>query len=433
MGSDLKKKLGLLGLTTSGVGLILGAGIYAIIGQAAGLAGPQLWLSFLIGAIISSFTGLTYAELATAIPMAAAEYNYFQQAFRNKLGAFLVGWTIIITESFASATVALSFAGYIQGFLDAPLVPVAVLLIVALSIVNYYGIEFSSRLNIVFTAIEAAGLLLIIYLGLPFLGSVDYLSSPTGYTGILQGSALIFFAYIGFEDIANLAEETSRPDKIVPRAFILSIAVTAILYVLVAISTVSLLDWRELSMSTSPLADAAAQSLGDSAFVLLSAIALFATSNTVLILLIVCSRTIYGMAREGRMPRPLSKVSKTGSPTLAVVLSLTLASLFALLENLGLVAEVTNLGTFITFVSVNLSAIWLRIKKPDMDRPFKTPFSIGNVPLIPLLGLLSSTLLITQLSIRSIIYGALSLLLGLLFYWFCKTPLARRLQCGIEK
>ncbi len=433
MGSDLKKKLGLLGLTASGVGLILGAGIYAIIGEAAGLAGTQLWLSFLVGAFISIFTALTYAELSTAIPRAAAEYSYFQEAFQNRLGAFLIGWTVIITESFASATVALSFAGYMQGFLDTPITPVAVLLLIVLSLVNYYGIEFSSKINLIFTVVEASGLILIIYLGLPHLGSVDYLSSPTGFTGVLRGAALIFFAYIGFEDIANLAEETSNPERDIPKAFILSMAVTALLYVLVALSAVSLLDWRELSASSSPLADAAAQSLGANAFLLLSLIALFATANTVLILLIVCSRTIFGMAREGRMPKPLSRVSKVGSPTLAVVLSLALASMFTLLENLGLVAEITNLGTFITFASVNLSAIWLRIKMPDLKRPFKTPFKIGDIPLIPLVGLLSSGLLITQLSYRSLIYGAMSLFLGLVFYWFCKTPLARRLQCDIEE
>ncbi len=175
MESDLKKTLGLLGLTASGVGLILGAGIYAIMGEAAGLAGPQLWLSFLIGALISSFTGLTYAELSTSIPKAAAEYSYFQEAFQNNLGSFLVGWTIIVTESVASATVAISFSGYFRGFLNLPVTPVAIILILVLSMINYYGIEVSSRVNILFTLIEAGGLIFIIYLGLPYLGSVDYL------------------------------------------------------------------------------------------------------------------------------------------------------------------------------------------------------------------------------------------------------------------
>jgi basic amino acid/polyamine antiporter, APA family len=433
MESDLKRKLGLFSLTTSGVGLILGAGIYAIIGEAAGLAGPQLWLSFLIGAFISSFTGLTYAELATTIPKAAAEYNYVQTAFQNNLGSYLVGWTIIMTESFASATVALAFAGYLQAFINISVVLIALILLLILSIINFLGIEFSSRLNIIFTIIEAFGLILVIYLGLPKIGSVNYSYSPLGLSGVLQGSALIFFAYIGFEDIANLAEETKEPEKNIPRAFIISIVTTAILYVLVSVSAVSLLDWKLLSESSAPLADAAAQVLGDTSFVLLSVIALFATSNTVLILLIVCSRTIFGMARERRMPRLFSKVSKRGTPTLAVALSFSLAGIFSLLENLGLVAEISNLGTFITFASVNLSAIWMRIKYPDLDRPFKTPFTIGKIPLIPLIGLFSSTLLITQLRYDSLIYGAITIVFGFIFYRFCKTGLAKGLECNIEE
>jgi len=250
---------------------------------------------------------------------------------------------------------------------------------------------------------------------------------------VLQASALIFFAYIGFQDIANLAEDAENPEKNLSKALILSIVITSLLYISVAFASVSLVDWKQLSMSASPLALAASQSLGLSSFVLLSIIALFATSNTVLILLIVCSRTIYGMARESRLPRPFSKISKRGSPALAIVLAFILASAFTLLKNLGLVAEITNFGTFITFTSVNLSAIWLRYKRPELKRPFKTPIEIRRIPIIPLIGLLSSWLLITQLKIEAIIIGILALIIGLAFYWFCKTPLAKRIQCDIKE
>lgn len=431
MGSELKKKLGILGLSMYGVGLILGAGIYAIIGEAAGTAGPPLWLSFLIGAFISSFTGLTYAELATAIPKAAAEYSYFQRASQSSLGSFLVGWITIITASVATATVAISFSGYLKGFLNTRGIPVALLLMLVFSLVNYYGIEFSSKINLIFTLIEVLGLVLVIYLGIPHLGTVDYLEFPTGVSGVIKGAALIFFAYIGFEEIANLAEEASNPEKDIPRAFIFSIIITSILYVLVALSVVSLLNWRELGRSSSPLAEAAAQALGPDAFLIISVIALFATANTVLIFLIVCSRMIFGMARDGKMPRPLSRVSKRGTPTLAIVTSFALAAFFSLLANLSLVAEITNLGTFITFASVNLSAIWLRIKMPELPRPFKTPFTLGKIPLIPLIGLLSSGFLITQLSLESIIYGSGIIIVGIMIYFFCKTSLAEKLQCKI--
>ncbi|MCW4039238.1 MAG: APC family permease [Candidatus Bathyarchaeota archaeon] len=431
MGTSLKQKIGLFGLTASGIGIILGAGIYAIIGEAARLAGPSVWLSFLLGAFISAFTGLSYAELSTSIPKAAAEYSYMQEATQNSLASFLVGWIIIITESVAAAAVAISFGGYLSGLFGTPKIVFALALLVGLSLLNYLGIELSNQINIVFTIIEVVGLLIIIALGIPLLGSMDYLSFPQGFNGILQGSALIFFAYIGFENIANLAEESKNPFKDMPRAIIVSIIFTSFIYVLVALSAVSLVDWRELSQSTSPLALAASKALGQSAFNLLSVIALFATANTVLILLIVCSRTIFGMAREGRLPKPLSNLSNKGSPTPAIALSLGLAVAFSLLENLSLVVEITNLGTFITFTSVNLSAIILRVREPDKQIPFKTPFQIGKIPIIPLIGLLSSGLLITQLSQLAIIIGGITILVGFSFYRFCKTPFAKRIQCEI--
>jgi len=299
MGRELRRKIGLSSLTSYGVGMILGAGIYALIGSAAGVAGNSVWMSFLLGALISSFTGLSYAELSSMIPKAAAEYYYAKEAFRSNLVPFLIGWIIIFTEAVATSTVALGFGGYFNGLFGAPMVLTSLILIILLSLLNFLGIEESSRLNIIFTIIEASGLLLILIIGIPYLGKVDYFEASQGLQGILKASTLIFFAYLGFEDIVNLAEESKNPERNIPKALILSIIMTALLYVLVAVATVSLADWQELGSSTSPLAYAASRSLGQSAFLSMSAIALFATSNTVLILLIVTSRMIYGMAKDG--------------------------------------------------------------------------------------------------------------------------------------
>ncbi len=399
--------------------------------MAANLAGNQLWVSFLLGAFISSFTGLSYAELSTTIPKAAAEYSYVQESFKTPLGSFLVGWMIIFTESVAAATVALAFGGYFHGVVGNPITVVAVVLILVLSLLNYVGIELSNKINIVFSLIEIGGLILIIFIGIPYLGSVNYMESPYGIRGVLQGSALIFFAYIGFEDIANLAEESKNPEKDMPRALLLSILITAFLYLFVALAAVSVVDWSKLGISAAPLALIASKSLGTSAFGSLSVIALFATANTVLILLIVCSRTIYGMARDGRFPSPFSSLSKMGTPTFAIILTALLSLLFTLPQNLKLIAEITNFGTFVTFCSVNLSAIRLRYTRPDLKRPFKTPFTIGKMPIIPLIGLLSSGMLITQLSVQAVIIGLCFLLIGVIFFWFCKSSLGKRLHCGI--
>jgi len=353
----LTKKIGLIGLIASGIGMILGAGIYALIGSAAGISGNSVWLSFLLGAFISSFTGLSYAELSSAIPKSAAEYFYVKEAFSNRLLPSIIGYVIIFTEIFAASTVAMGFAGYLTGLLGYPIVLTSLVLIVTLSFLNFVGIQESSRLNIIFTLIEVSGLILIVVLAIPFLGTVNYFEMPNGFQGILKASILIFFAYLGFEDIVNISEEAKNPERDVPKALIISVIITAIIYFIVAIATVSLADWQELGTTSSPLAFAASKAIGQKAFFVLSIIALFATSNTVLILLIVTSRMIYGMARDKALPVSLSKISKRGTPWVAILLTMILSSLFIFLGNIEFVAEITNFGTFIIFISVNLSAI----------------------------------------------------------------------------
>jgi len=376
-----------------------------LIGSAAGISGNSVWLSFLLGAFISSFTGLSYAELSSAIPKSAAEYFYVKEAFSNRLLPSIIGYVIIFTEIFAASTVAMGFAGYLTGLLGYPIVLTSLVLIVTLSFLNFVGIQESSRLNIIFTLIEVSGLILIVVLAIPFLGTVNYFEMPNGFQGILKASILIFFAYLGFEDIVNISEEAKNPERDVPKALIISVIITAIIYFIVAIATVSLADWQELGTTSSPLAFAASKAIGQKAFFVLSIIALFATSNTVLILLIVTSRMIYGMARDKALPVSLSKISKRGTPWVAILLTMILSSLFIFLGNIEFVAEITNFGTFIIFISVNLSAILLRYRKPNLRGKFRTPFTIGKIPVFPLIGLLSSGLLITQFNVNVIAFG----------------------------
>jgi APA family basic amino acid/polyamine antiporter len=412
----LERKVGLIGLTASGVGMILGAGIYALIGNAAGIAGNSVWVSFALGAFISSFTGLSYAELSSMIPKAAAEVSYAKATFKGDMAPFLIGWIIIFTETVSTATVALGFGGYFKGLFEFPIELAAIILIVLLSVMNFIGIEESSKLNIVFTLIEAAGLFMIIWLGIPFLGRVNLLESIDGFQGILKASTLIFFAYLGFEDIVNLAEESKKPEKNIPKALIFSVIITALFYVFVAIAAVSLADWKDLGNSSSPLAFAASKALGPNAFLVMSGIALFATSNTVLILLIVTSRMIYGMAKNGYLPVSFSKISKRGSPWISVLITLIISLVFVLLSNIEFVAEITNLGTFITFASVNLTAILLRVRKPEWKRPFKTPLSIKKIPLIPLFGLLSCSLMVSQFRLDAIGLIVIVILAGIIVH-----------------
>jgi APA family basic amino acid/polyamine antiporter len=417
MKPSLRREIGLFEAVAFGVGTILGAGIYALIGPASGLAGNAVWISFVIGAVISSFTGLSYAELSTMFPKAAAEYVFAREAFNSRFWAFLLGWLIVFAGVVSVSTVAIGFASYLKSYLNLPVPILAIILIGFLSLVNYAGIEESSRVNIVFLIVEVFGLLFVTILGFSLFPSVNYLETTSGTGGVLAASALIFFAYLGFEDIVNIAEEMENPEKTIPKALILSIVVATVFYVLVAVATVSLADWRQLSTSSAPLAYAVSRVLGANAFLMLSVIALFATANTVLILLVVGSRMVYGMSRDGALPAAFSNIDeRTGVPRIAIFTTMVLSMVFASLGDLRLIAGVTNFATFLIFAFVNFSLIWLRHKQPGLRRPFRVPLNIGWFPLIPFLGLISCMFLLLHISSSAMIIGSVALGLGAIVY-----------------
>jgi len=412
----LTRSIGLFEAVAYGVGIILGAGIYVLIGPATGLAGNSVWVSFIIGALISSLTGLSYAELSTMFPKAAAEYIYVKRAFKNDLLAFLTGWLIIFTGIVSISTVALGFGGYFKAIFAFPIFLSALILIILLSVLNFIGIEKSSKVNIIFTAIEVGGLLIVIILGMSKIGTVNYFEAPN-ISGVFGAAALMFFAYLGFEDIVNIAEETSNPQKNLPRALLLSIIITAIFYVLVGLAVVNLANWQVLSVSQAPLSFAVSTVLGPNGFSIMSYIALFATANTVLITSIVGSRMIYGMAKDNAIPNILSKVhKKTKTPWIAILTTMIFSMFFIFLGDIELIANITSLGVFITFALVNLSLIWLRYNKPNLKRPFKVPLNIKKFPVIPFFGLISCLLMLTQFDLFVILFGLVLIGSGVLVY-----------------
>lgn len=418
---QLKRQLGLFQTTMYGVGLILGAGIYVLIGEAANAAGNMIWVSFILSAVIAAFTGLSYAELASMYPKAAAEYVYVRNAFRNNFVAFIIGWLITFTTVLAASTVAVGFGGYFAGFYGLPVQASAVLLIIMLSFLNFYSIRESSRMNVIFTIIEVAGLAFIIYLGFTFVGTeqVDYFENPFGISGIFAAVALAFFAYIGFENIANIAEETRNPTRTLPRALILSLAITAAVYILVSIAAINALGWQDLGASLAPLADVASRALGSGGSFALSVIALFATTNTVLVLLVAGSRILYGMAEQRSMPSPLARIhARTGTPGVAVFAIMAAAVAFVFAGNITTIANITVFTIVIIFASVNLALIWLRYKEPNMDRPFRVPLNVGKFPVLPFLGLATAVAGATQFDAYVVSVGMGVIGAGALFYLF---------------
>lgn len=412
----LKRTLGLFEVTMYGVGIILGAGIYALIGKAAGIAGPALWAAFGIGGFVALLTGLSYAELGAMFPKEAAEFVYTKKAFGRSLLSFLVGWLIIIVGCVAAATVALGFGGYFQAITGVPQLAAAVGLIAVMSYLNFYGIKESSRANILFTIIEASGLILIILLGLGHLGSVNYLEAPAGIEGIFMAAILVFFAYLGFEDIVNIAEETKKPTRVIPRALLLSILITTIIYVLVSVSAVSILPWQTLGTSAAPMADIAQTALPGLGPIM-AFIALFATANTVLVLLIVESRMAWGMAHAKALPKPLALIHpRRCTPWTAIIATSLLTVAFVFFGNIRTVAEITDFGAFLIFLSVNVSLIWLRFTRPNIRRPFKVPLNIGRFPVLPALGAAFCVGMLFFFSWQVVSIGIAILVIGVLFH-----------------
>ena len=411
--------MGLFQITMYGVGLILGAGIYVLIGEASGFAGNSMWISFGLGAIVAIFAGLSYSELTALFPKAAAEYVFVKNAFKSDFIGFIIGWLTAITSMIVGATVALGFGGYFAQFLDLPIVVSAVLLLAGLSFVNFIGIKHSAWMNTVFALVTIAGLGIIIVLGIFFEpeNSIDYFEAPNGITGIILAFVLIFFAFIGFEDMANVAEEVKRPQKTIPRAIILSVLITAVIYILVSLSSVKILNWQELGASSAPLADVATKGLGLGGGITLTAIALFATASTVLITLVAGARILYGMARDGSLPMLLSKVhSKTGTPWIAVIGIFVTSVVFAFVGDIVIVANIVVFAVVITFAMVNLAVILLRYVQPDVERPFKVPLNVGKFPILPLFGFAVTVYMAIQFELEIILVGLGIIGAGAVFY-----------------
>ena len=417
--SELKRHMGLFHLTMYGVGLILGAGIYVLIGEATAFAGNSVWISFLFGIIIAMFAGLSYAELIALFPKAAAEYTFVKHAFKNNFIAFIIGWLTAITSMITAATVSLGFGGYLAQFVNLPITISAVLLIGGLSLVNFIGIKESTWANTIFAIVTAGGLVLIIFLGMTYetTESIDYFEMPHGTTGIILAFVLIFFAFIGFEDMANVAEEVKRPKKTIPRAIILSVIITGILYILVSLSVVRVINWEELGQSAAPLAAIAERSLGIQGSIALSAIALFATASTVLITLVAGSRILYGMAHNKSLPLSLGKIhSKTKTPWIAVIGILITSIAFTLIGDIVIVANITVFAVVITFAMINLSVIVLRYTEPNLERSFRVPVNIGRFPLLPLFGFGVTIYMAIQFEMEVMLVGFAIMAAGALFY-----------------
>jgi APA family basic amino acid/polyamine antiporter len=379
-----------------------------------------------VGALLAALTGLSYAELAALFPSAGAEYEFARRAF-NEFTGFLAGWMMAGANIVASAAVSIGFGHYVRHFIDVDASVAAVGLLAALTTVVSLGVQRSIWLSVGLVALQVGGLLIVIAAGVPHVGDHSLTAGSTA-SGVLAGAALVFFAFIGFDEVATLAEETHDPRRMVPLALMLGLGISTALYVGVGIAAVSVVGAEALANSDRPLGLVIEEDLGARAGDVIAVIAIASTTNTTLLLLTTSTRLLFGMSRGGALPRYLGRLGRLGkAPWLAALATFACAVPFTLSGRIGFVAEVTNFAIYAIFIAVNLSVIRLRFLMPNVERAFRIPLTFRGVPLPAGAGIVATLLMMAYLDSAAWILGGLMIASGIAA-WFVGPYLGRQPQ-----
>ncbi len=435
-GKGMKKTLGALNLTTLGIGAIIGAGIFVITGQAAATySGPAIVLSFILAGIACGFAGLCYAEFASMIPVSGSAYTY-AYATMGELVAWIIGWDLILEYIFAASTVAVGWSGYVVSFLKefglhvkpeltaawgtklinlpgegwvqltkelqeslaakgiglstleqtAGIVNLpAVLAIGVLTMLLYVGIQESAKFNNLMVVVKVIVILLFIAIGFAYINSDNWFPfvpanngefGHFGFSGIIRGSATIFFAYIGFDSVSTAAQEAKNPQRDMPIGILASLAICTVLYILVALVLTGIVKYDQLNVSA-PIA-LAVDKMGAGMVwfkYLIKIGAIAGLSSAMLVMLMGQPRIFYSMSIDGLLPKVFSSVHpKFKTPHFSTVVTGIWAMLIAGLVPMNILGDLVSIGTLLAFIIVCLGVLVLRYTKPELNRPFKTPF-----------------------------------------------------------
>lgn len=365
----LLRVLGLPLLILYGVGVTVGAGIFVMIGTVVGIAGPRAPLAFLLAAAIAGVTAVSYATLSRGFPRAAGASLYVKAAFGRGVG-LPVGVGVALTGIVSSATIILGFTGYVAELIAIPQYVTVLVAITSIALLVQRGVKESVGVAAAITVVEIGILLALVGVGMPELVSSEpwALAFGAGSTlpvsGIVTAAVLAFFAFIGFEDLVNMAEETVNPERVMGKAILGTLVITTTLYVLLALIAVGAPDPDALASSAAPLAEMWTQLTGLSS-TWLSAMALVAVINGVIVQVIMASRLLFGMAREDMMPALLAHVGARRTPFVAIWLVAMLVAALALVFPIATLARATTTLTLLVFASVNLSLVVLGTREGE--------------------------------------------------------------------
>lgn len=396
--TKLRRSISLPLVSLYGLGNILGAGIYVLIGRVAAEAGYLAPLAFVIASFIAAITAFSFAELSSRFPQSAGGALYVHRGFRIPNLTVAVGILIVLSGIASAATMANGFVGYLRVFFDAPEGLVIIILVLSLCGLACWGIAESVSMAVVLTLIEVFGLLLVMGVTIPELKELIPTTTqqlPTteflGWTGLVSGSFLAFYAYIGFEDMVNIAEEVKNPTRNLPIAILAALILATVLYILVAINALLVLTPAELGESDAPLADVYETVTGSSPWAI-SVISMFAVINGALIQIIMGSRVLHGLSREKLISKAIGKVNeKTRTPVNATILVSVVITIAALWFPIETLARSTTTLLLVIFTLVNIALIKIKTRDGHPSAIFRVPF------VLPVIGaLLSVSFLVTE-------------------------------------
>ncbi|TCI98687.1 amino acid permease [Aeromicrobium sp. IC_218] len=451
-GPRLSRRLGTSDLIGFGIGIVIGTGIFTLTGvQAKNNAGPAITIAFLVAGVVAMLAAICYAELAAAVPTAGSSYTYAYSTI-GELAAWVIAWDLILEFALGAAVVARGWSGYLQDVFNLP--PAffgeedsvvnlgAVFIVVVLGVVAAVGIRESKWVTNALVVIKVAVCLFVIGVGAFFVKAANWdpvvppstkpeesasgLQQPLwqwvtgadatafGVTGVLVAAAVVFFAYSGFEAVANLGEETEKPEKDMPRGLLGTLAICTLLYVGVCIVLTGMVKYSDLSEGA-PISDAFKQVGLGWAGILIGIAAVAGLTSVILVELVAMGRIGYALARDGLLPRSLGQLHPTfHTPVrLTVIIVVGVAALAAFVP-IHTLAEMVSIGTLFAFLVVSVAVLVLRRTKPDLKRPFRTPW----VPVVPVLSALACVALMTNLAVETWLRFLVWLVVGLAIYLF---------------
>lgn len=417
------------------LGDVLGAGIYALMGVLSESAGGMLWAPLVVALLLALLTAGSYAELVTKYPRAGGAAVFAERAFRSPLLSFLVGFSMLAAGVVSAAGLAIAFSGdYLATFIDVPVIPAAMVFLVLIGLLNARGIRESMGTNLVMTAIELSGLVIVIVVVALFvgggggdLGRATQLPDGVGVAGAVLGGAIVaYYSFVGFETSANVIEEVRRPSRVYPRALFGALITAGIVYVLVGVASAAALPSDELQASSGPLL-AVVEATGMSVpSWLFSLIALIAVANGALLTMIMASRLAFGMAEQGLLPSPLGRVlPNRRTPWVAIASTTVVAMLLTLVGDLATLAETVVLLLLLVFISANVSVLVLRRQRVEHEH-----FRVWTF--VPVLGVISCVVLLTQQRPIVWLFAAILLAVGVVLWLttrrFAGQPVADRVD-----